>query len=65
MRRSLLVVAAIAAISGPSVRLANAQCAFVHPKKAKLIAMNLVQPFVSCNNPGGNLPTATTELAAR
>jgi hypothetical protein len=34
---------------------------YQHPSKAKQIKSTLVQAFVSCNNPGGNTPNATTE----
>jgi hypothetical protein len=34
---------------------------YQHPSKAKQIKSALVQAFVSCNNPGGNTPNATTE----
>lgn len=34
---------------------------FQHPKVAKKVDLPLVQAFVACNNPGGNVPNATTE----
>ncbi|MCC6764426.1 MAG: hypothetical protein IT293_07155 [Deltaproteobacteria bacterium] len=42
---------------------ASTPCAvsYPHPASAKQIKASLVQAFVSCNNPGGNVPNATTE----
>jgi hypothetical protein len=34
---------------------------YPHPVSAKQIKSALTQAFVSCNNPGGNVPNATTE----
>ena len=34
---------------------------YPHPAKAGKLTSNLVQAFVSCGNPGGNTPNATTE----
>ncbi len=37
-----------------------AGCDFEHPRKAKLYQADLVQAFVSCGNPGGNIPNTTS-----
>lgn len=34
---------------------------YPNPKAAKRVALPLVQAFVGCNTPGGNVPNATTE----
>jgi hypothetical protein len=46
---------------GFTASAARAQCAFEHPKKARLIESDLVQAFVSCGNPGGNPVNDNTE----
>jgi len=47
-------------VVGMAASAAHAQCDFQHPKKASKLQSNLVQAFVSCNNPGGNTPNNTT-----
>lgn len=34
---------------------------FQHPKVAKRVDLPLVQAFIGCSNPGGNIPNTTTE----
>jgi hypothetical protein len=56
--------AAVLALSGASIAsAASVPCAatFQHPVSAKQIKASLTQAFVSCNNPGGNVPNATTQ----
>jgi hypothetical protein len=36
-------------------------CQFSHPRRAAQLQASLTQAFVSCYNPGGNTPNATTE----
>src|SRR2546427_8359009 len=60
MKRHLLVALAAVLAVGISASAARAQCAFQHPKKAGKLQSNLIQAFVSCNNPGGNQPNNTT-----
>lgn len=60
-RRSLLATGAALMALGFTASTASAQCAFEHPKKTARLHAGLVQAFVSCNNPGGNVPNATTE----
>jgi hypothetical protein len=60
-RRSLLVAGACLMALGFAPSIASAQCAFEHPKKTARLHAGLVQAFVSCNNPGGNVPNSTTE----
>ncbi len=50
----LLLVHALAAPT------AWAGCDFEHPRKAKLFQADLVQAFVSCGNPGANVPNTTS-----
>jgi hypothetical protein len=63
MKKHILVAGAAVLALGFSVSLASAApfCQFQHPKSAKQTKSSLVQSFVSCNNPGGNTPNATTE----
>lgn len=61
MRRHLLLTLAAVLALGFAASSARAACDFEHPKKAKKFQANLVQAFVSCGNPGGNSPNATTE----
>lgn len=61
-----LIAAGAAVLALGSVSLASAAsvpCAaqYQHPAKAASLKSSLVQAFVSCNNPGGNVPNATTE----
>ena len=60
MKRHLLVALAAVFVVGMAASAAHAQCDFQHPKKASKLQSNLVQAFVSCNNPGGNTPNNTT-----
>jgi hypothetical protein len=64
--KKLILAAGAAALALGSVSIASAAatpCAvsYAHPSKAKQTKASLVQAFVSCNNPGGNTPNATTE----
>jgi hypothetical protein len=61
MKKQLLGGLAAILVVGISASVANAQCAFQHPKSAKQLKSNLIQAFVSCGNPGGNSPNSTTE----
>lgn len=36
---------------------------YIHPAKAKAVSASLVQKYVSCNNPGGNVENSETESA--
>jgi len=54
MRRHVLLTLAAALALGFTASAARAACDFEHPSKAKQIKSNMVQAFVSCNNPGGN-----------
>ncbi len=59
-----ILAAGIAVLASASIAsAASVPCAvqYQHPSKAKQIKGSLVQAFVSCNNPGGNVPNATTE----
>ncbi len=49
-----------------SASAAAVPCAvtYQHPASAKQIKSSLVQAFVSCNNPGGGTPNATTETGS-
>jgi hypothetical protein len=65
MKKHVFAAAAAVLVLG-SVSIANAaavacRVTYPHPAKAKKISSSLVQAFVSCNNPGGNTPNATTE----
>ncbi len=65
MKKHIIAASAGALVIGiASIASAAATpCAvsYQHPAKAKSIKSALVQAFVSCNNPGGNTPNATTE----
>jgi len=65
MKKHILTAgaAALAIGFGPSLASAATVCpvAYEHPSKAAKLTANLVQAFVSCGNPGGNVPNATTE----
>ncbi len=61
MKRHLLVGLAIAPALALTVSAAHAQCAFPHPGKANTFQSGFVSAFVSCGNPGGNVPNDTTE----
>jgi hypothetical protein len=54
-----LAVAGLASIA--SAAAVPCAVSYQHPSKAKGLKSSLVQAFVSCNNPGGNTPNATTE----
>lgn len=64
-----MIAAGAAVLALGSVSIASAAsfpCAatYQHPAKAASLKSSLVQAFVSCNNPGGNIPNATTETGA-
>lgn len=65
MKKHILAAgAAVLALSAASIAsAASVPCAatFQHPASAKQIKASLTQAFVSCNNPGGNVPNATTQ----
>jgi len=61
MKRHVLAALAIAPTLAFTVSAAHAQCAFPHPGKAKTFQSGLVSAFVSCGNPGGNVPNDTTQ----
>jgi hypothetical protein len=61
MNKHIFVAGAAVLALGFSASLASAQCNYEHPKSAKQLKSSLTQAFVSCNNPGGNTPNATTE----
>jgi len=61
MKKHLFVAGAAALALGFTASMASAACDYEHPKSAKQLKSSLVQAFVSCNNPGGNTPNATTE----
>jgi hypothetical protein len=65
MKKHILAAgAAVLALGTASIATAaSTPCAatYPHPAAAKQIKSALVQAFVSCNNPGGNTPNATTE----
>ena len=65
MKKHILAASAGALVIGIAsiASAAPTPCAVVyqHPSQAKQIKSALVQAFVSCNNPGGNTPNATTE----
>ena len=56
----LMTLLAVLAIS-LTASAAHAVCGFNHPKKTVTFKSNFVQAFVSCGNPGGNVPNSTTE----
>ena len=63
--KKLILAAAAGALALGSASIASAAastCAatYAHPAQAKQTKASLVQAFVSCNNPGGNTPNATT-----
>lgn len=62
MKKHILAAGA-AMLTASIASTAAAQCpvTYQHPAQAKQIKAALVQAFVSCNNPGGNTPNATTE----
>ena len=65
MKKHLIVAGAAALALGAASTASAAAfpCAatYQHPVQAKQIKAALTQAFVSCNNPGGNTPNATTE----
>lgn len=65
MKKHIIAASAGALVIGIAslASAAATPCAvsYQHPAKAKSIKSALVQAFVSCNNPGGNTPNATTE----
>lgn len=64
MKKLILTAgAAVAALSFAGIASAATPCpvTYQHPAKAAKLTSNLVQAFVSCGNPGGNTPNATTE----
>jgi hypothetical protein len=65
MKKHILAAgAAVLAFGAASIAsAASVPCAatFQHPAAAKQIKASLTQAFVSCNNPGGNVPNATTQ----
>lgn len=65
MKKHILIAgAAMLALGSASLAsAASVPCAvtYQHPSSAKQIKASLTQAFVSCNNPGGNTPNATTE----
>lgn len=61
MRAREVSIVAAGLVLAFSARTAVAQCAFDHPKKAKLIKVTLVQAFIPCGGPGGNSPNGSTE----
>jgi hypothetical protein len=61
MKKHLFVAGAGVLALGFTASMASAQCSYEHPKSAKQLKSALVQAMVSCNNPGGNTPNATTE----
>jgi hypothetical protein len=65
MKKQIFAAGAAALVLGAAgiASAAAVPCAvtYPHPVSAKQIKASLVQAFVSCNNPGGNIPNATTE----
>src|SRR5262245_53796557 len=62
MKQHLFVAGAAVLALGFTASMASAaNCAYEHPKSAKSLKSSMVQAMVSCNNPGGNTPNATTE----
>jgi len=60
MKKHILVAGAAVLALGFAVSTASAQCPpYQHPSVAKGLSSSLVQAFVSCNNPGGNVPNTT------
>jgi len=58
--RNLLFVIAVAIACAATAGPADAGCDFEHPRKAKSFKCDLVQAFVSCGNPTGNVPNTTS-----
>ncbi len=58
--RNLLFIVAVAVALAVTAAPANAGCDFEHPRKAKQFSCSLVQAFVSCGNPTGNVPNTTS-----
>jgi len=48
-RKIILVLSSLAFAAGATARMADAQCVFQQPRKAKQISLSLVPAFVSCN----------------
>jgi hypothetical protein len=66
MKRHLLVTLAGVLALGFTASMARAQCTSVlHPSQAKYFKVSLVQAFVSCDNPGGNIDNSMTEGGIR
>jgi len=65
MKKHILAAGAAALALGSAgiASAASAPCAvtYAHPAAAKSIKASLVQAFVSCNNPGGNISNSSTE----
>jgi len=65
MKRHLVIAGAALAFafvaSGANAQTSTDECGFEHPKQAKKTQASLVQAFISCGNPGGNVPNDTTE----
>ena len=65
MKKNILTAGAAVIALGFCASIASAATPCVvtyqHPAKAAKLTSNLVQAFVSCGNPGGNVPNATTE----
>ncbi len=70
MDRRVLVAGIAALMLASTVGSAAAQCSFEHPRRFSIgrhprnnnqFLSGLVPAFVSCGNPGGNVPNATTE----
>jgi len=66
MKKHILAALAGVLALGFYANIASAAAApcivpYEHPAKAASFKANLVQAFVSCNNPGGATPNATTE----
>ena len=60
MKKHILVAGAAVLALGFAVSTASAQCpVYQHPSVAKGLSSSLIQAFVSCNNPGGNVPNTT------
>jgi len=60
MIRTAMVGAVLTFAQALSVSATWAGCDFEHPRKAKLFQADLVQAFVSCGNPGANVPNTTS-----
>jgi len=61
MKKHILVAGAAVLALGFAVSTASAQpCpVYQHPTTAKGLSSSLIQAFVSCNNPGGNVPNTS------